>query len=202
MISAGMKKDKSKNSDQEDLRLIQKVKKGNIRAFEKIVLKYQKQLYVLVRKMVLNHDDTNDIVQDTFVKVFSNLKTFDEQKVFYPWLHRILINTTLNQIEKKRRYQETYIQAGNQDEYFSPNGNPLKAVIQSEYENRIALALGKLSDEQRIVFILKTSEELSYQEISEQLNISLGTVMSRLSRAREKLKKLLSPYWELKNKQD
>ena len=195
-----MKKIKLNSTDKEDWHLIRKTKKGNRRAFEKLVMKYQRLIYGSVRKMVLNHDDTNDIVQDTFVKAFSNMTTFDEQNAFYPWLHRIAINTTLNHLEKKRRYQETYIRAENGDAYFSQNGNPLKFVLQSEYEQRIARALEKLSNDQRIVFMLKTSEELSYEEISERLNISIGTVMSRLARAREKLKELLLPYLDSNKK--
>ena len=185
---------KNKKSDTEDLRLVRKAQKGNKKAFEKLVLKYQKKIYVVVRKMVLNHSDTNDIVQDTFVKAFTNLERFDEQYSFYPWLHRIAVNTTLNFVEKSRRYRETFSQAEHAEQDSSTEANPLTQIIHNEYQEQIVLALEKLSEEQRMVFILRTSEELSYQEISEQLDISIGTVMSRLSRAREKLKELLESY--------
>ncbi len=192
-----MEKKKVNHTDKEDKRLVRKAKKGNQKAFEKLVIKYQRPMYGLVRKMVIDHENTNDIVQDTFVKAFSNLERFDEQYPFFPWLHRIAINTTLNHIEKTRRYHETFNRSDNQDEYSTHNGNSLKTIIQTEYKQQIKKALEKLPTEQRIVFILRTSEDLSYQEISEQLEISVGTVMSRLSRAREKLKELLQPYLEI-----
>ncbi|MBC8184015.1 sigma-70 family RNA polymerase sigma factor [candidate division KSB1 bacterium] len=193
-----MKKNKINQTDKEDLRLVRKAKKGNQKAFETLVVKYQKAIYGLARKMVLNHDDTNDIVQDTFVKAYRNLERFDEKYSFYPWLHRITINTTLNFIEKNRRYKETFNRSENQDVFSSQNDNSLKKIIHREYKQQIKLALEMLPLDQRVVFILRTSEELSYQEISEQLEVSIGTVMSRLSRAREKLKELLKPYLESK----
>ncbi len=189
-----MKNQKSDNSNKDDIRWIRKTKKGNHKAFEKLVVKYQRAIYGLTRKMVLDHDDTNDIVQDTFVKAYTNLEQFDEQYSFYPWLHRIAVNTTLNFVEKNRRYRETF-NHGNEVGQDSPTEvNPLTHLIHNEYQEQIALLLEKLPVEQRMVFILRTSEELSYQEIRERLDISIGTVMSRLSRAREKLKELLLSY--------
>jgi len=189
-----MEKIKVNHTDKEDLLLVRKAKKGNQKAFEKLVVKYQRVIYSLVRKMVIDHDNTNDIVQDTFVKAYTNLERFDENYSFFPWLHRITINTTLNFIERTRRSHETFNRVENQDEYSSQNDNSLKTIIRAEYKEQIQQALEKLPVEQRIVFILRTSEELSYQEISDQLHISVGTVMSRLSRAREKLKGLLQSY--------
>jgi len=189
-----MEKIKVNHTDKEDLLLVRKAKKGNQKAFEKLVVKYQRVIYALVRKMVIDHDNTNDIVQDTFVKAYTNLERFDENYSFFPWLHRITINTTLNFIERTRRSHETFNRVENQDEYSSQNDNSLKTIIRAEYKEQIQQALEKLPVEQRIVFILRTSEELSYQEISDQLHISVGTVMSRLSRAREKLKGLLQSY--------
>jgi len=193
-----MEKYKSNQTDKEDWQLVRKAKKGQHKAFEKLVFKHQKAIYRVVRKMVLDHDDTNDIVQDTFIKAYSRLEQFNEQFPFYPWLHRIAINTTLNFIEKYRRYQETFNRSDNQDVYSSQNGNSLQKIIHNEFEQQIKLALERIPVEQRIVFMLRTSEDLGYQEISEQLEISIGTVMSRLSRAREKLKELLQPYLETK----
>ena len=186
----------SKNSDNEDLRLIKKAKKGNQKSFNKLVLKYQKQIYYAVRKMVIDHDNTADIVQDTFVKAFLNLNQFNDAFPFYPWLHRITVNTALNHQAKKNRNKEVSLNK-DEEEYKqiqTKDSNPVEEVIQNELKDKITDALQILPFEQRIVFILKTSEGLSYQEISEQLDISIGTVMSRLSRARAKLKELLRPY--------
>lgn len=187
--------------DREDLRWIRKARQGNQRAFEKLVVKYQKRIYYTVRKMVLDHSDTNDIVQDTFVKVYVNLKRFDEQYPFYPWLHRIAVNTAINHQTKAFRRKER-VSIEQEEESWqtkSDDKNPLKTMLDNELKSRVARAVEQLPLEQRAVFVLRTSEGLSYQEISEQLNISVGTVMSRLSRAREKLKQLLQPYLMQKN---
>ncbi len=197
-------KDQPKNKDiSEDLNWLRKAKKGNQTAFEKLVIKYQKRLYYSVRKMVMDHHDTNDIVQDTFVKAYSNLARFDEQYPFYPWLHRIAVNTTLNFRNKTTRARASSIDSDeNQiDQIFEDNDNPLAEIMTDELKKQIEKALQKLPFDQRMVFMLRTAEELSYHQISEQLAISTGTVMSRLSRARARLRELLQPYlFEQKNK--
>ncbi len=180
----------------DDQRWIRKAKQGNHLAFEKLVAKYQKRLYYSVRQMVLDHDDTNDIVQDAFVKAFANIHRFEESYPFYPWLHRIAVNTTLNFRVRGERGKTISIDS---DEFASeaiaePMGDPLQQMTDNELYHQISAALAKLPFDQRMVFVLRTTEELSYQEISEQLGISLGTVMSRLSRARAKLRELLEPY--------
>jgi len=186
------------NGDREDQKLIRKAKQGNHKAFGKLVLKYQQQLYYAVRRMILNHDDTNDIVQEAFVKAYTNLERFDESYSFYPWLYRIAINTTLNYQSRAARTRERF--AGQEDAASRHSEeNPLKQVMQDELQLKVTEALNQLPVEQRVVFVLRTSDELSYQEISEVLDISIGTVMSRLSRARGRLKVLLQDYLSMNN---
>lgn len=181
-------------NDHDDLKWIRNAKKGNHHAFEKLVLKYQKRIYFTVRKIVLDHDDANDIVQDTFIKTYQNLHRFDEQFPFYPWLRRIALNTTLNHQAKVQRKKELLSDEQEFDQIEVQGANPLQEMMHHELQNKIVEALGQLPIDQRIVFVLRTNEELSYEEISEQLDISTGTVMSRLSRARAKLKEILLPY--------
>jgi len=189
----------NKRDDKEDLKWVRKAKKGNRKAFDQLVLKYRKRIYFAVRKMVLDHDDSNDIVQDTFVKAYIKMDQFNEQFPFYPWLHRIAINTTLNQQGKVTRRKESFsIDSDEEPELIESSDEdktPLNVMIHDELEKIIARAMEHLPLDQRMVFVLRTSEGLSYQEISQQLSISMGTVMSRLSRAREKLKDLLEPYF-------
>jgi RNA polymerase sigma-70 factor (ECF subfamily) len=198
-----MKEQTKNKADKADLKWIRRAKQGNQQAFEKLVIKYQKRIYFSVRKMVLDHDDTNDIVQDTFVKSYSNLHRFDEHYAFYPWLHRIAVNTTLNFKTKTARVRSFSIDSDeNEVEQIAENDdNPLSQVMASELKKKISDALQQLPFDQRMVFMLRTSENLSYQQISDQLDISMGTVMSRLARARAKLRELLQPYLtEQKNK--
>ena len=191
----------NRRDDSEDLRWVRKARTGNQKAFEKLVVKYQKRIYSTVRRMVLDHNDTNDIVQDTFVKVYTHLHRFDEQYPFYPWLHRIAINTALNHQKKRSRRKERFAIEGDVEfnKVESADENPLKETLHRELEDRVAEAMERLPFDQRTVFVMRTSEGLSYQEISEQLNVSVGTVMSRLSRAREKLRDLLKPYLDVED---
>ena len=185
-----------KKDDIEDLRWVVKAKGGSQKAFEKLVVKYQKRIYFTVRKMVLDHSNSDDIVQDTFIKAYTNLHQFDERFPFFPWLYRIAINTTLNHQAKASRRREVFSieREEGYKQFKRSDENPLKEIIQKELKGRVAKAMELLPFDQRTVFILRTSDGLSYQEIGEQLNISIGTVMSRLSRAREKLKGQLRSY--------
>jgi RNA polymerase sigma-70 factor (ECF subfamily) len=184
--------------DREDLSQVRRAKAGDKKAFGRLVLKYQKRIYFTIRKMVLDHGDTNDIVQDTFVKAFLNLNRFDETFAFYPWLHRIAVNTAINHLNKQTRRKESFLVDGKEEfhDTFKSASNPVKEMEQKELKDHLYDALKHLPSEQRAVFVLRTSEELSYQEISQQLDISIGTVMSRLSRAREKLKTILDPFMD------
>lgn len=185
-----------RRDDVEDLRWVRKVKRGHRRTFDRLVVKYQRRLYFTVRKMVLNHEDTDDIVQDTFVKAYTKLDQFDESYPFYPWLHRIAMNTALNhQAKASHRLERTgMVDDIAVSETSTVEDDPLESVVQGELESRVEDAMEGLSFDQRMVFVLRVHEGLSYQEIGDRLDISMGTVMSRLSRAREKLKNELRPY--------
>src|SRR4030042_500680 len=99
-----------RRNDSEDLGWIIKVKQGNRHLFEKLVLKYQKRIYYTARKIVLDHDDTNDIVQETFIKVYMHLDRFDEALPFYPWLQKIAVNTALNHLSHVKRRREAPVE--------------------------------------------------------------------------------------------
>ena len=197
MINGSMNlSDRNKKSDKEDLKWVRKAKSGNRKAFEKLVQKYQKRIYFTTRKIVLDHEDSNDVVQDTFVKSYIKLEQFNEAYPFYPWLHKIAINTALNHQNKISRRKESHplYEDVESRQGGSNRSDPLAEIIQDELENAVNKAIARLPIDQRTVFILKSSDGLSYQEISQQLGISVGTVMSRLSRARAKLRILLKPY--------
>ena len=182
-------------NDRADLRLIRRIKNGSARAFKKLVETHQKRIYFTIRRIVPDHNITDDLVQDTFIKVYTKLDQYNETLPFYPWLHRIAVNAALNYLKKSSvRNEKLSIDEDVPVQIADPHENPLENIIQEEFRRQVAGALQELSKDQRVVFVLKTSEDLSYKEISERLDISIGTVMSRLSRAREKLKILLQPY--------
>jgi len=192
------------NFDDKEKNLLKDVKEslsGDANAFEWIVRKYQKRIYFAVLKMVMNHDDANDVLQDTFIKAYTKLDTYDTDYPFYPWLYRIAINTALNHQKKKTRDRLLSLEVSddNHHEVLTKPPDQMTEMEGDELAVKLKEALGKLPPEQRLVFSLRVQEGFSYQEISDYLEISMGTVMSRLSRAREKLRALLQNYLETKD---
>jgi RNA polymerase sigma-70 factor (ECF subfamily) len=193
----------SSGNENDVLNYIRKSLSGDTNAFEWVVRKYQKRIYFTVLQLVMNHDDANDVIQETFIKAYTKLDTYDESYPFYPWLYRIAVNTALNYQKKKTRMRALSL-----DDLEDGNNHRLDLAESpqqtfhaegGELLSKLKEALGKIPAEQRAVFLLRVREELSYQEISEVLQISIGTVMSRLSRARDKLRLLLNGYLEIKN---
>lgn len=182
--------------EKEIKRYIQKSLDGDAKAFEWIVRKYQKRLYYTILQIVMNHEDASDILQDTFVKAYTKLSTYDQAFPFYPWLYRIAINTTIN-FKKQKNRNRLYSLNDNDNNDKLDLSKPANQIFDAEEQELIKdlkKALEKIPNEQRMVFVLRVREGLSYQEISEHLQISMGTVMSRLARARNKLRVLLKEY--------
>jgi len=183
--------------DIEDKQLVLKILDGESNAFETIVRKYQKLLYFAIRKIVASHAETDDVLQETLIKAYHKLHTYNAEYPFYPWLHRIAINTAINHYRRDCTRKESSLEdlAADGKPFPSDHLNPQNDLEKNEFDARLKLALDHLPAEQRTVFLLRTSEGLSYEEISAQLEISMGTVMSRLSRARDKLKTMLRGYF-------
>ncbi len=187
------------NTEKDVLDHIQLSLRGDSRAFEWIIRKYQKRIYFTVLQVVLRHEDADDVLQDTFIKAFTKLDTYDTNYPFYPWLYRIAINTSLNHQKEKARRRAVSIddaEGSGYDSEFAQSPGQLREMERSELAASLVEALERIPVEQRAVFVLRVKEGYSYQEISDALDISLGTVMSRLSRARGKLRTLLSNYIE------
>ena len=174
----------------EDQMLIASAKTGNLEAFESLVRKYQQSIYCLCRRMTGAHQSADDLAQETFLKAFSSLHTFKEGMSFFSWIRRIAVNSTLNFLKIRKREKSL-------DDVQNPEAVPLshsnpdspqERLEKHRMEEKFRNSLQALPSEQRIVFVLKVYENQSYEEISRLLNIPHGTVMSRLSRAREKLK--------------
>lgn len=159
------------------------------RAFDLLVLKYQEQLYWVVRRLVIDHDDTNDIIQNVFIKVWSNLGTFREDSKLYTWLYRIAINESLGFLNSKR--MRIFVPFGNvekqlnqklaEDNYFE--GTEIQLMLQK--------ALLTLPEKQRIVFNLRYYNEMPYEQMSEILGTSVGALKASYHLAMKKVEKSL-----------
>jgi len=171
--------------------------RGEKDAFARLVAKHQKPLYVALRRLVRRHDDADDLLQEAFVRAYQHLKEFDRSRPFYPWLHRIAVNLALTFIQ--RRSRQTNFSGLSTEEIFptAPEAdNPDEKAERGEMLEALERAIERLPAEQKAVLLLRTREDMSYQELSEHLGIEIGTVMSRLARAREKLRAWLRPHLE------
>ncbi len=185
------------NKGADDLSLIDRFKGGDQSAFEQLVLKYQDKIYNLCRYMLGNTHDAEDAAQDTFIKAYRNLNNFRPEASFYTWLYRIAVNTCLDY--KKRPFFESLFRKSDEDEDYilepvSDEPSPEKLYESKQIGLALLKSIGQLPLKLRTVIILKEIEGLSYEEIAEVLDISVGTVKSRISRAREELKVLMKNY--------
>jgi len=170
---------------------------------ERLILRYQNRIYNVILKMCANTDDAAELTQDTFVKIIENIGEFKGASSFYTWAFRIAVNLTLNRCKKNLRlgfnsldaeYDEQGEQAkGLLKEFLSDDSSPDPAAVAANRELcEIAVkALMKLDDAQRAVVVLRDVEGMNYAQIADVLDVELGTVKSRLCRARNNLKEIL-----------
>jgi RNA polymerase sigma-70 factor (ECF subfamily) len=179
----------------DDLRLIIRFKDGDLSAFEELVVKYQDRIYNLCRYMLTNVHDAEDAAQDVFFKAYRNLKDFKPEASFYTWLYRIGINTCLDYRRKSASasfsHQSQFQETTSLPDQPSSDATPEKLHELREMKRTLELALARLPENLRAIIILREIEALTYEEIAEIMNSSIGTVKSRISRAREAMRKML-----------
>jgi len=157
--------------------------------FERLVKKYMKRAYYTALGFLGSHDLAMDASQEAFIKAYRNFNKFDKNKNFFTWYYKILKNHCLNAIRNnKNKREENFIERRNE---FSTADNPEQIIEKKESIIQLEKAIEKLSFEKREIIILKEFEEKSYNEISELLDIPVGSVMSRLFYARKELSKIL-----------
>jgi RNA polymerase sigma-70 factor (ECF subfamily) len=172
--------------------LLARARQGDLAAFEAVVRRYQRRVYGVALRIVRAHDVADDVAQDAFVRAWRSLDRFDLGRPFGPWVCRIAANLAVNHVRSPRAREEGLPEG--HAETPSADPGPLGAVLDAEARRVLDAAVAGLSPEQRAVFVLRTVEDMSYEEIAGALAISAGTVMSRLFRARERLAKALAPY--------
>ncbi len=190
-------------NEESDANLVKLAQNGDQKAFQVLVERYQRKVFNICYGMVRNRDDAMDLVQETFVKVFRNLGRFKGDSSFYTWVYRIAKNAGIDHIRKAKRnrtvdYDDAIRRDENvEDDTLLPSAlgiNPARVMARKELLGRIEDALGELSDNHREVIILREVQGLSYQEIADIAEISIGTVMSRLHHARRNMQALLADY--------
>ena len=172
---------------------IQAAVKGDRAAFGKLVREYQRRAYAVAYSFVRNRDDALELSQDAFVCAYKAMDQFNADMPFYPWLYRIVRNTSLNHLKRKRRRGESSLDGMRTSGYDVVDGGPgpEAAAGQDELKRAIQRALTYLTPDQQEILRLRHFLELSYAEIAECLEIPQGTVMSRLHAARKNLRKTI-----------
>jgi RNA polymerase sigma-70 factor (ECF subfamily) len=175
----------------EDSALIAELKDDNQRdlAFHKLVKKYQERLYWHIRKMVLNHDDTDDILQNTFIKVWKSIENFREESSLFTWLYRIATNETITFINSKKR--RTMLPLSDATDYLRENLISDPYFEGDKIQMKLQEAILLLPDKQRLVFNMKYFDEIKYEEMSQILDTSVGALKASYHHAAKKIEEHL-----------
>jgi len=171
-----------------DIDLVTRIKNGDTSAFEPIVGRYRDRIFTLCRYMLYDKEDVQDAAQEVFLKVYRSLERYSPDSSFYTWLYRIAVNVC---IDYNKKLRPALLDAEFLDAVPSLDPSPEHLYESKETGRVIEEALNRLPDNLKMAIILKEIDGFSYEEIAEVLNISIGTVKSRISRAREKLRWLL-----------
>lgn len=181
-----------------DDELVSMTRSGKQKAFEVLVRRYQKLVYNVIYQMVRSHESAADLTQDTFLKAYKALPTFDTTRSFKPWLLKIATNSTLNSIRDSKGSQslEELLE-------LNPHAEPASHEdVEQEVEWRVSQnmlfdALGKIPVRQRQVFVLRYQQDLPYEDIAEATSMTVSSVKSLLFRARDNLREILSKEMEV-----
>lgn len=179
--------------------LVERVQNGDKSAFDLLVLKYQSRIVNVISRYLRDPVEALDLAQEAFIKAYRALPNFRGDSAFYTWLYRIAINTAKNHIVAQGRRPPTDdIEASEAESYEGPsalkdNSNPESQLLTEEIQQVIFSAIEALPDDLRTAISLRELEDMSYEEIAEAMECPIGTVRSRIFRAREAIDKKLKP---------
>src|SRR5438477_12543702 len=191
----------SASSPQEEQPLVRRAKSGDLDAYDELVRRYQERIYATIYHMTANHEDANDLAQETFIKAYQALKSFKGDSSFFTWIYRIAVNKTINFL--KQRKNKTHMSLNDLD-FNAEHDADLVALISEktprrevnliELQEKLNAAMQKLSEVHRLVVTLHDVQGLSHEEISKIMGCNTGIVRSRLFYARQQLQAYLSDY--------
>ena len=181
--------------------LVRRAREGDLEAYDQLVRCYQERIYATIYHMTANHEDTNDLAQESFIKAFQALKSFKGGSSFYTWLYRIAINKTINFLKQRKNRIHLSLNDLDLNAEHDPDlialisdKTPWREINLTELQEKLNTALLKLSESHRLVVVLHDVQGLSHDEIAKVMNCNIGTVCSRLFYARQQLQAWLSDY--------
>ena len=185
-----------------DEQLVERVQRGDKNAFNLLVRKYQHKVVNLVARYVNNPGDVPDVAQEAFIKAYRALPTFRGESAFYTWLYRIAVNTAKNYLTSQGRRPPSSDVEADEAEYYGGGealqavATPVELALTGEIKRTVFTAIEALPEDLRTAITLREMEGLSYEEIAEIMDCPVGTVRSRIFRAREAIDKKLQPLIE------
>src|SRR4051794_25688323 len=185
----------------EDAQLVNAARNGDMPAYDQLIRRYQERIYATIYHMTSNHEDANDLAQETFIKGYQALKSFKGDSGFYTWVYRIAVNKTINFL--KQRKNKIHLSLNDLD-FNAENDPDLVALVSdktprrdmglTELQEKLNGAMLKLSEVHRLVVTLHDIQGLSHEEIGKIMDCNIGTVRSRLFYARQQMQAYLSDY--------
>ncbi len=174
-----------------DLRLVERVQRGDKRAFDLLVAKYQHKILSVIGRFVQDQDEAKDVAQEAFIKAYRALKNFRGDSAFYTWIYRIAVNTAKNHLVSRGRRPPGHDVEVEDAEYYDggvalhETSSPERNLLRDELEKTIYDAIAALPDDLKTAVTLREFDGLSYEEIAEVMDCPVGTVRSRIFRGRE-----------------
>ncbi len=177
-----------------DKELVEQFKNGNKAAFNEIVKRYQKRVYWIIRRLVIEHEDADDITQNVFIRMYNGLNSFRGDSELFTWMYRIATNLSINHLNAEKL--KKYLQFGDDETVIGieSKDDTNKLIEKSEIENLIEKAIQTLPHQQKLVFSMRYYDELSYEEISKILKTSVGGLKANYFHALKKMQKYLKKY--------
>ena len=178
----------------EELELIKRLKNKETQnyAFHLLIKKYQEQVYWMIRKMVVTHEDANDLTQDVFIKVHQKINTFNENSQLFTWIYRIATNECLSFLRKQKR--RAFFSLESYHDHLAEKLKESHVVTEDEVSYKLQQALLILPDKQRLVFQMKYFDDLKYEELSKILDTSIGSLKASYHHAVKKIEKYLTDH--------
>ena len=176
--------------------LIRQAKSGNLKAYEEIIGLYEKKVFSTIYYMVKNDNEVEDIAQEVFIKIYKNLGNFKEESSLYTWIYRITVNVCIDELKKRKKVVNLEEKIDTKDgevelQLSDDSKSPTDIAEDNDLKDKLEKCIKKLPESQRMMIILRDIKGFTYMEIAEIMKMNLGTVKSKINRARASLKELL-----------